>query len=216
MYFAQAAYVPGVEFAAGPRTIPDVVREWRQHHCVCAMCQLRIHPDVPLQSRGGKAFHPSCARKHDAQEAQTRTTVTAPQTIGKLAGIALPSFSEQCYIVKAQASERFAATAFDASIARGGQVLQLDHGVTIPGRLRVHSDNALRFAFDIYDSPIGRQVLGHAQRHELHGVSIAFRPTRERSGAYSENEILEATLVEISLCRDAQPSWFGTKVWLEA
>ena len=50
------------------RTIPECVKGWRKQTCYCAGCGLRIAENIEFQTRGTNVLHPSCARKHDAQQ----------------------------------------------------------------------------------------------------------------------------------------------------
>jgi HK97 family phage prohead protease len=115
-------------------------------------------------------------------------------------------------------SEQFAPGAFSRSIAAGGQVVKLDLRAEIPGRLTLFEGPDLRFRFHVSDTPIGRRVFGLAQRGELHGVSIGFErmPERERYGYGGVRLVDEGRLLEISLCEQGRPAWYGTVVQIEA
>jgi HK97 family phage prohead protease len=218
--YETAALAPGLS-----REIPPEALEWRKSRAGCSLCKQRIQSVSRLHTREGKAFHWNCVQTYDRRQAvATSASVgqsAAPQVIGTLCGVAVP-FGVPCFIPPngsrlSNRSERFDHRAFDGSIAAGGQVVKIDHaGAAIPGRLQFFASNDLRFRFKIFDSPAGRDLLEHAQRGRIAGVSIAFSPIREHFDAERQVEIVdEATLTEISMCVSGGPSWYGTSVWLE-
>jgi HK97 family phage prohead protease len=140
--------------------------------------------------------------------------------IGTIAGLALP-FGVPCYVPPndsplSNRQEMFKHTAFDASIQRGGQELRIDHTERVPGQLALSADNHLRFRFRIFDTAVGRTLLKSVEDGEITGASISFREIRARFNAMKVEVVEEAELVEISLCRRGIPTWFDTRVWIEA
>jgi phage head maturation protease len=115
-------------------------------------------------------------------------------------------------------SEQFRADCFDASIARGGQVIRIDHwGDAIPGVLTCFTDNKLSFRLRVFDSALGRSALDLARAGQFRGASIVFNGRTARE-SYKSNviHVHEATLIEIALCRHTKPAWYDTFVGVEA
>jgi HK97 family phage prohead protease len=110
--------------------------------------------------------------------------------------------------------------AFRASLSRPeADVLALvDHDVgrllarTRSGTLRLEEDaRGLRFDLDIPDTQLGHDVLALAQRGDLGGASIGFRPVDEAWPARDQRELRALDLVEISIVH-AHPAYAETSV----
>lgn len=198
------------------RVSDDMLKHWRAG-LHCAHCRQPIAPAVTPTVIRDSAFHPSCARRQDVQ--QRSAPAATPQTIGAICGIALP-FNQQCLVPLGDGrtrSERFLPDAFDASIARGGQTIQIGHSdIPVPGRLQLFTGTDLRFRLRVSDSLFGRATLERAKREEFRGASIRFKALKENWNDRHVTVVEQADLIEISLSTLSQrPAWYGTKVWVE-
>ena len=199
------------------RGIPeDVLRRWREN-LHCAACEQKIAAGLTPTVIGSQAFHPSCGARARAaaRPATTTRAADAPSIIGTICGVALP-FNERCFISNERGVERFAPTAFDVSIARGGQSIQIDHdNAPIPGDLTLFAGPDLRFRLKVHDTPRGRHALDLVDRGLIRGVSVRFKPLRERAAERNVVQVDVADLREISLCHCNRPAWFATQAWRE-
>lgn len=188
----------------------------------CLICGIKMPAGITARSIRGFPVHEVCVRGWGERRSvptprhSPPVVETAPQIIGSIAGLALP-FGQVCSVAaqgrRPERSERFAHTAFDASIARGGQTVQMHHSrVPIPGTVEMYTDNYLRFRLRVHDTPLGREAIAKVRNGTFCGASIAFKPIDERWGQYV-CDVVEAELVEISLTD--RPAWYGTQVWLE-
>jgi phage head maturation protease len=210
-----AAY--GLSFV---RQIPRrVVEHWRAGLC-CASCGQSIARHLEPQRIGHSLYHSSCARRvRQRQTARPNATTAADRVVGVLLGAAVP-FAVDCAVPDARGGgmryERIAHGAFRASIAAGGQFLDVDHdGVAIPGRLTFVEEHQLSFRLQVFDTARGRWALERARRGEFRGVSVAWRDALERYGDYSVILVEAANLRSLTLCHRVWPAWHSTGVWVE-
>jgi phage head maturation protease len=116
--------------------------------------------------------------------------------------------------------ELFRRYAFDVSIRRGDQYVEIDHDkIPVRGRLTfAPTPDALHFVFRVFDSPRGRHVLRTALAGEYRGVSIRFRATEKGEETHRlapsvvYDTIEAAELDAISFCHRQRPAWAGTYV----
>lgn len=222
--------VQGIEHSAYglpiQRRIPEAVERFYRERATCYECGQRIHyPRVTVASRGIHIFHESCAQRHDSK-ARRESVATTPKIIGHLYGAAL-TFNRQgdrggWGVVNRDGTpehEAFEATAFDESIAAGGQILCLRHDRTksLTGSFsRLLNDGGqLRFRFSLQHGALERSVLQRIQAGAIKGCSIAFLPGERR---YRDRILVHsrARLLEISLCDGSRPQWHSTWVRAEA
>jgi len=183
----------------------------------CGGCGRTITGDRYWTQAGGH----SCAACH-AAHVRTSTRVVERATpaapIAMLEGVAL-SFAVGCGIPARDGSflrqERFHADSLDASLARGGQVLTVDHHIRQPLRgafTRLLNDGGeLRFRFTLFDGAAERRVLAQIQDRTITACSVGFTARRSRFVDHLE-EYLDADLLEVSLVSRGRPAWFGTSV----
>lgn len=109
--------------------------------------------------------------------------------------------------------------AFRATLEERADVLALvDHD---PGRLLARTSSGtlrlaetalgLAFEIDVPDTQLGRDVLALAERHDLGGMSFAFRPKRQAWPVADRRELQQVELVEVSVVQ-AWPAYTETTV----
>ena len=120
--------------------------------------------------------------------------------------------------------ERFLPSAFRASLSRGGQTLRLDHKRHIVGRFDEITEcwygagrGELRFAFSVFDGPVGREVLQGVRVGEIVTCSLGFNIRQSHytttAVGFTVHDFREVDLVEISLLsQQATPALMGTFV----
>jgi HK97 family phage prohead protease len=205
--------------AIGERRIPAaVLTRWRQS-LTCAECRQAVAMKIEPTRLADRVYHPSCARRAlQRQTARPTATTAADRVVGVLVGAAVP-FGINGAVPDAQTGtryERIAPGAFRASIARGGQFVDVDHdGVAIPGRLTFVEEHQLSFRLQVFDTARGRWALERARRGEFRGASVAFRNARERYGEYTVIQVESADLRSIALCHRGWPAWHSTSVRVE-
>jgi Caudovirus prohead serine protease len=213
-----------------PRHVPRAVLDWREHHATCAGCRQRIAPNVDLCVRGIQTFHRSCAQRHDAQHRSTRVAslavaapIAAPLAI--LHGSAGRLFDPAGCMIPLEDGgaqhETFQPGSLDDSIARGGQFLSVEHApVGLRGRFLLLREDAceLKFRFELHEGARERGVLAQIRAGAARGCSVKFAadPTaiRYRGSRGTTLAYGRAHLVEVSICVQVGPAWYGT--WIAA
>jgi hypothetical protein len=186
----------------------------------CAGGGQRIASVVTPTIRGISTYQPDCATRSMARVIVAAPV--APATIAILQGSAGRLFDPAgCGIFRPDDQctqlERFATGSLDDSIARGGQYLCVDHSaVRLQGRfLTLQEDGQeLRFRFAISDGARERARL--KQIPAARGCSVKFKPTHTRSGDRAMAVYHRAELVEVSICLEGRPAWYGSRVAIES
>lgn len=207
--------VDGLPLAS--RRIPPQIEQFYRERVTCAHCHQRINwPQVRIVTRGLHVFHPSCAQRAPTVVDKP----AAPRVIASLSGVAVTFDRAGCAIFDRDGSvdhERYAIDCFDASLARGGQELRINHGLTVRGTFQhIRVDNRqLCFRFTLFDGALEQRTLDEIRRGECRGCSVGYRRGQQRRDRY----ILEhqrADLIEISVVLgSSRPAWYGTFVRAE-
>jgi HK97 family phage prohead protease len=181
---------------------------------VCAGCAQPIAATVRRVVIGASVFHPTCGERHRAAHP---TPPTTSALLGVVTGRALP-YESWCSIYypdgQFHSYELYRRGAFDSAVSRRVD-LRIEHRpVAVQGRMLLQpSPDGLDFVFFVQDTPLGRTVRARMQRGENRGCSVGYNRPRRQWDAQRGGEIIEcADLIEISLCFDKSPSWYGTFV----
>ena len=207
--------VEAAAYAHGLRVrVPEEVQRWHASARYCAGCSQRIAANVRHVVVGAEVFHPSCSERHRAKH-QQQEQPRAPRVIGCISGRAAPL--GQWGTIRTRDGESFESIAPGAFDLTRGVQLQVGHNNSpIPGSMllstaRDWSGLWLTFDFLVRDSSYGRDVLRRMASGECHGCSIGFRDQVRRWDSRARGDVIaSARLVEVSLCFDRQPAWYGT------
>lgn len=109
--------------------------------------------------------------------------------------------------------------AFRATLADGHDIVAMaEHDTTkVLGRTRsgsltlIEDGRGLQFSLEVPDTTLGRDMLAMAQRGDLGGLSIGFRPIDEAWPTRDTRELRAVELVEVSII-SAFPAYPGTTV----
>lgn len=150
---------------------------------------------------------------------QTRAlymTVRKVDTTGRLiSGLAVPYDSTSYLTEYGDQGERVLRGAFNKSIRQRDRKILLfrnhDHSRAVGISTKfANTDGGLDSEFYVPPSTIGDEVLAEVDAGLLPGLSVGYKPIRQRAGSDGANEVQEAQLLEVSLV--TIPAYDGTGV----
>lgn len=209
----QAAYGAATQLPAA------IAAHLRGERIACAGCRQAIIPGVSLGTRGGRAYHPSCACRHDAAQRaahHVHDSRAQDRVIAVLVGAALSYDKAGCFVTDRNGvsdHEAFQFGCFRESIQCGWQKLCVNHSGSLRGKFdRIWDDhNKLRFRFTLQDGVREHSVLDRITSGAIRGCSIGFTPDL-RTRDWRHVLHTRARLTEISLCDGRWPQWYDTFV----
>lgn len=122
-----------------------------------------------------------------------------------LEGIAVP-WGELTHLVDHPGGERFVRGSLTRTVQERGARLKLfrdhdhSHAIGKPTKLDARNEAGLWGRWSIFETPWGDEALAEVEQGALDMFSVGFVPLRTRRGADGANEVVEASLAEVSLC----------------